>query len=168
MTLSTSILYEHTLVKDLPGLRNLLPSPKTVIDVGAGLRPADWFGARHICIEPSVVYAEKLREEGYDVMEGTALEMLPLCPEADLILLLDVIEHMTREEGDNVLHLALMSGASVAVYTPYGFKEQDTDEWGYGEDYWQTHRSGWTPEDFPGWRILRGKEGFAAVHRSDR
>jgi hypothetical protein len=50
------------------------------------------------------------------------------------------------------------------IYTPNGFVPQDEDKWGLGQVEWQTHRSGWTPDDFDGWKIIEGKEGFAAIY----
>lgn len=163
-----STLFEHTLVDDFGKLRRYIGEPDTVIDVGAGLRPALWAKAgRHICIEPCQVYADVLREHGIEVIEKRALDGLPIAPEADLVLMLDVIEHMEKDEGLAAIALALVKGRRVIVYTPNGFVEQESDNWGYGQDEYQRHRSGWMPEDFAGWKILRSREGFAAIHGDD-
>jgi hypothetical protein len=48
----------------------------------------------------------------------------------------------------------------VVVFTPLGFYRQhylsgDIDRWGMSGTHWQTHRSGWLPEDFaPNWHIV--------------
>lgn len=138
----------------------------SVIDVGAGIRPFAWYEpARHICIEPSEVYAEILENEGFDVVRGKAIDVLGDMS-ADAVYLLDVIEHMDFEEGWDVLKLAKkVAERQVVVYTPVGFQPQEGDAWGLGQDEWQKHRSGWIPEDFPGWRVQRigGKRGFFAI-----
>lgn len=157
-------ILSNTLPAIVPALTKRIGRPRTVIDVGAGVRPADWFGARHICVEPSVKYAAVLRKHGYETINETAIEGLPSCPEADVVLMFDVIEHMEREEALESIALARAKGR-VFIYTPLGFVEQNTDDWGYGEHGWQTHRSGWTPADFAGWRIVMAKknEGFLAI-----
>jgi len=167
-----------------------LPRPKglvecgVVLDIGAGIRPMNWYQPKfqHICIEPYIPYCEVLEEKGgdkYQVCCLTAEEALR--PDnfegVDAIYLLDVIEHMEKEEALRVLDLARAAAqVQVVVYTPYGFVEQTKDVWGMGGDAWQTHRSGWLPEDFhkrqEGWRTElyhdlkpgeRSPEGFYAL-----
>lgn len=145
-----------------------------VIDVGAGLRPFSWYRpGRHICVEPYEPYAAVLESAGYEVVRATAEQALgPFT--ADAVYLLDVLEHMTREEGERVLMLARQAASvQVVVYTPVGFVDQTRDAWDMGGDYWQTHRSGWMPKDFPqahGWRThfympedTKEREGFYAI-----
>jgi hypothetical protein len=129
---------------------------EVVFDIGAGLRPAQWFRApRHVCIEAHGPYADKLREGGYEVAQMTALQF---AYSADLtgaaVHLIDVIEHMEREDGEELLCILQASDArQIVIYTPYGFLPQEGDAWEMGGEYWQMHRSGWLPSDFPGWRI---------------
>lgn len=157
-------LVTHTLIPDLRGLAQHIGNPEIVLDVGAGLRPATWANAkRHICIEPCPVYAEALRAHGYEVIEQNAVDGLTGTT-ADLVLMLDVIEHMERDDGSRAVVAALAAAPRVIVYTPNGFLEQTEDAWGAGQHSWQRHRSGWTPEDFPGWAIVQGDGGFAAIH----
>lgn len=146
-----------------------------VWDVGAGLRPMQWYApARHVCIEPYFPYAQRLQEAGYVVRNETALAALlylhrrPHIPRPHAIYLLDVIEHMEREEGEEVRWLVTqIATVQVVVFTPHGFLPQTHDAWKLGGEYWQTHRSGWTPEAFPGWTIQRrvsgAPKGFFAV-----
>ena len=158
------MLIGHTLVPDLRGLAPHIGKPETVIDVGPGIRPATWANAkRHICIEPCHLYAEILRGKGYEVIEARAADGLRQCS-GDLVLMLDCIEHMERDEATEVLVAAYEAAPRIIVYTPNGFLEQTTDAWGLGQHDWQKHRSGWTPADFTGWTIVEGKEGFAAIY----
>jgi hypothetical protein len=144
----------------------------SVLDIGAGLRPMGWYKPRvHVCVEPHLPYAQKLLAAGYAVQELTARAALMLARigQFEAIYLLDVIEHMTRAEGEEVLALAAsLEPKQIVVSTPNGFLAQHGDAWGLGGEYWQEHRSGWTPSDFPGWTIsyyANGAKcgGFTAV-----
>jgi len=153
MSGATSIL-QHTLERP-PGLIEC----QSVLDIGAGVRPMAWYKtACHVCVEPYGPYVDVLRAAGYTVMQLSALESLSLMiasrESIEAIYLLDVIEHMEKDDGAEVLRLATqLASVQVVVFTPNGFKEQTIDAWGYGGDEWQTHRSGWTIEDFPGWDV---------------
>ena len=73
----------------------------------------------------------------------------------DTIFLLDVIEHIEKEEGKALLQDALrVARVQVVVFTPLGFmphEAHDTpSDWGdilHGSN--QEHLSGWTPQEFP-------------------
>jgi hypothetical protein len=140
---------------DLPRPPGLIEC-EVVLDVGAGIRPMNWFEpAEHICIEPFAPYAERLEAAGYTVLRATALQaMRAIEGRVEAVYLLDVIEHMDKEDGRLVIKLAKAVGArQIVVHTPHGFQPQTGDAWGLGGDFWQEHRSGWTPDDFPGWAI---------------
>lgn len=124
----------------------------SVIDVGAGIRPMQWYRpGRHVCVEPHEPYAAVLRSAGYEVVVGRAADVLGGM-DADAVYLLDVIEHMERAEALRAIELACaVARKQVVIYTPLGFLEQTHDAWGMGGEHWQTHRSGWTPADFRGW-----------------
>jgi hypothetical protein len=64
--------------------------------------------------------------------------------EADIILFIDVIEHMTRPEGHRLLNAMINSGARVLLSTPKTFIEQHDEDNPY-----ETHRSLWS------WRTLQ-------------
>lgn len=152
-------LQAHNLIRP-PGLIEV----QTVLDVGAGIRPMSWYKPRrHICVEPHPPYAERLMAAGFEVINKTADEALDT-ETADAIYLLDVIEHMEKEDGLRIINKMLNAARTqVVIYTPFGFLEQDHDPWELGGDYWQLHRSGWLPEEFPGWVTQRYARGFFAV-----
>ena len=152
-------LREHTLAKPLAW-----HPAASVIDVGAGLRPCAWYpGAQHLCIEPFNPYAQILKQQGFMVVSCRADEALRVA-RAETVLLLDVLEHMEREEGERVVPLAkLAASRQVILYTPLGFLAQEGDAWGLGGEEWQRHRSGWMPADFPGWLIEPRGASFFAV-----
>lgn len=148
-----------------------LPAPKgllqvqVILDVGVGIRPVRWYRpTRHICIEPFEPYCRILRTAGYEVVQATASDALREL-RGDAVYLLDVIEHMEKPVGLEVLELAKQAARyQVVVYTPNGFRAQSRDVWGLGGDEWQTHRSGWTPEEFEGWDVeCFLEEGFFAL-----
>lgn len=130
-----------------------------VLDVGAGIRPQTLMKAKiHACIEPHDEYAKWLKDNGYYVLESTALDVLPKMHELDTVIMLDVIEHMTKEEGLEVIRLCREKAKQIVIFTPLGFCKQayedgDKDAWGMNGTKWQTHRSGWEPSEFAGWTI---------------
>jgi len=140
-----------------------------IVDVGPGIRPQPFYrAATHLCIEPHPEYCEWLRARGYPVLEGTALDILPTVTPCDVVFMLDVIEHMEKAEGAECLRVAREKARQVVVYTPNGFHEQsykegEKDAWGMNGTHWQTHRSGWTPEEFPGAKILAESHAFFAI-----
>jgi hypothetical protein len=124
---------------------------------------------RHICVEPHGTYCDILRAAGYEVWQETAEEALSRKPEGiGAVFLLDVVEHMEKEMGQRVIELAKeVAEEQVVLFTPVGFLPQNEDKWGLDGLDWQIHRSGWLPEEFPGWYIkLRPpgcQKGFIAI-----
>lgn len=81
----------------------------------------------------------------------------------DVVLMLDVLEHLTREEGRQLIGKCLIwARRKVIISTPNGYLWQD----GYDHNPFQEHKSGWSVEDlrnlgfivtgFQGWKKLRG------------
>lgn len=147
----------------------------TCVDIGPGIKPQTLAKfVTHLCVEPHIEYVERLARDRYPVMMLSAIDALPRLRPVDVVFLLDVIEHMDRAEGEAVLELAKVTGRQVVVFTPLGYLPQsyaegEKDAWGMNGTYWQTHRSGWTPDDFPGWEIMvepgahEGRGAFVAI-----
>lgn len=138
----------------------------TVLDVGAGIRPQTIVACkRHICMEPHGEYAAILESNFFEVIRSAAPGGFGLAPpNIDSVVMLDVIEHMTRDEGIEAIRIArTIARRQVIVFTPLGFLPQSGDAWGMHGDYWQAHRSGWTPADFAGWRTI-SDSAFAPTH----
>lgn len=153
-----------------------LPRPKglievdVVLDLGCGIRPIDWYEPeRHICVDAHLPYLQRLAASGENLecMHGNALDALRnIKPGAvGAIYCLDMIEHLPKIEGQELVRLMLMAQPKqIVIYTPKGFLEQDgPDPWGLGGELWQKHRSGWVPEDFDGWHIEFYGRGFTAM-----
>ena len=156
-------------------LKHTLPRPDgliecdTVLDIGAGIRQMQWYEPKHhYCVEPYLPYCRVLISAGYEIFYETALEHLGMahlnCAGIDAIYLLDVLEHMHKNEGIEVIKLGQkLAKKQVVIFTPKGFTKQTADAWDMGGEYWQTHRSGWLPGEFPGWDISFYDEGFFAI-----
>lgn len=154
-----------------------LPAPDgllevdTVLDIGCGLRPMNWYTPKHhVCVEPHQKYIERVAAVGrYETVRATAQQaLLNVRPgTVDAIYMLDVIEHMDKTTGEQVIQLALMAQPKqIVIFTPVGFLKQDgPDPWGLDGETWQQHRSGWEPEEFAGqgWKTALFGRGFYAV-----
>lgn len=145
----------------------LVRPANSVLDIGCGIRPQQFITPNFIiCIEPYEEYIEVLKRN----LKGTpaiiiaadALDALRAMPDKsiDTIFLLDVIEHMTREIGlSTIRECERVASQQIVVFTPLGFMPQeihagDSDTWNLGGGSFQQHKSGWKPEDFPGWTAL--------------
>ena len=77
-------------------------------------------------------------------------DMLEFCRMArdntyDVILVIDAIEHLTREQGFELLgHLTRIARKRVMLWLPFGKCEQHS----YGGNDLQEHQSEWQPHDF--------------------
>lgn len=158
---------------DRATLDALIPSRITsadvVLDIGPGIRPQTLCKPLlHICCEPYIEYVSYLQNlacttPGLLVIQQTASELLDVLPDrsVDSIFLVDVIEHLTKEEGRQLLDECDRVGRKqIIVFTPLGFLAQDyndndVDGWGMRGGRWQAHKSGWNFEDFgDAWDIL--------------
>lgn len=82
----------------------------------------------------------------------------------DCVVALDLIEHLPKAEGLELIHkMATVSAGRVVLFTPNGFLPQGE----YGDNPYQRHRSGWTVDEIRqlgfeviginGWKALRGE-----------
>lgn len=134
---------------------------KRILDVGACVRPCPVFECEeHICVEPHDEYCDVLRTwkpahaSKVRVVHATA-EVIESVPRRDTtVLLLDVIEHMSKPDGAHIRDVIEEFDQAV-IFTPLGFIPQNEDRLGYNGAYWQTHRSGWFPHDFANWRVMQ-------------
>ena len=76
----------------------------------------------------------------------------------DLVLMLDIIEHLEKDESLALLQTAeRLAKVAVIIETPDGYVPQNIDIWGHGGDEWQTHRCGWEKAELEamGYQVLR-------------
>lgn len=79
---------------------------------------------------------------------GTWEDAIPVMKQKniDCVFLMDVIEHLPKRQGEDLLAQTRPLVKQIVVFTPLGFMLQEDGEW-------NTHRSGWQPSDFgEGWR----------------
>lgn len=120
------------------------------------------------CVEPHIAYGKKLIECGYTTYIAEAephlRNMVRGAHKVEAIYMLDMIEHVEKDAGRRVVDLAMqVATKQVVIYTPKGFLPQEGDGFNMGGDYWQKHRSGWLPEEFPGWKTELYGRGFFAI-----
>lgn len=86
----------------------------------------------------------------------------------DLVLMLDIIEHLEKAESLALIETASrIAKVAVIVETPEGFVPQNIDIWGHGGDEWQTHRCGWEKAELEGlgFQIVRRPYRMSNVRR---
>lgn len=163
----------------VPLVEQNLKSAVSVLDIGCGIRPQTLLKDPpiHICCEPCPEYVGYLQK---NVMpEHKNLIVLNLDWDAvveafpersvDTVVITDVIEHLTREDGKRLLALTeTIARNQVVVFTPLGLLPQehdsDIDAWGLHGGAWQAHKSGWLPDDFDDTWTIYASDDF---HRQD-
>lgn len=137
----------------------LIQDVDSALDIGCGIRPQNYVTAKkHLYIEPFDEYVSQLKNiisPDSVIMQGTWEEKINDIPDnsVDTILIIDVIEHLPKKKGSELLKLTDKKAIKqIVVMTPYGFVKQThpdgRDAWGFGGGAWQEHKSGWMPEDF--------------------
>lgn len=138
----------------------LLAPSSTCADIGPGLRPQRMLDCPvHVLVEPWRPYADRLVSTYPEkvVINSYATPYLNsmLDKSIDTIFLLDVIEHIEKEEGKKLLKEACrVARVQVVIFTPLGFMPHEAhdigQDWGdvqHGDT--QKHLSGWIPKEFP-------------------
>jgi len=97
-------------------------------------------------IEAFPGYLTPVHDQVYDtIYTGNALEVLPTIREHyDLILMIDVLEHFTRDDGMKVLEWCRQKGRNILVSVPRAMSVQEDI---YGNVF-ETHRYNWKRRDF--------------------
>ena len=154
-----------------------------ILDVGCGIRPQTLTRAFvHICVDAHKQYLEVLKKNvtkehaikgrlKFLCINKTTHDIVSQFPDkvVDTIFLLDVIEHLDKEHGLELMKaFSRIARHQVVIFTPLGFVEQEhpdgKDAWGLDGGKWQQHRSGWTPDDFDNsWEFLVCKD----FHKED-
>ncbi len=145
-----------------------------VLDLGPGIRPQSFVKPSvHICVDAHRPYLERLKRESVDdpryvLINASWDQVIGMLPDksVDTVFALDFIEHLEKQEGLRMLgEAARVARRQIVVYTPHGFFPQSYDDrrkpdrWGMDGGYWQTHRSGWAPEDFgEEWDVVIGRD----------
>lgn len=132
----------------------------TALDIGCGLRPQRLSPyIKSTLVEPYDEYAERLRLKYPDSTiinsDGISACGMFMDNSFDVVFLLDVIEHLSKDDGRILINEAIrLARKQVVIFTPLGYMPQHHDEldsnlWdgaSFGEN--QDHKSGWEPDEF--------------------
>lgn len=132
------------------------------LDIGCGIVPMNYFRPKlHIMAEPWHEYSAVLRQRHHEdksvlIISLGALEVLQSLQSdsVDSIFMLDVIEHLDKALGKQVIsEIERVCRRQAILFTPLGFMPQhmengEKDAWGFSGAEMQEHKSGWLPEDF--------------------
>ncbi len=129
---------------------------ESVLDVGCGCRPQRLVAStRYLGIDAHQPYIDAMADPEHYRCSLWKPALADLADhEFDMLTALDFIEHLERDDGLEFLDEAQRVARTVVIFTPLAWMAQEfsfPDQWGMDGGYWQTHRSGWTPEDFDGW-----------------
>ena len=148
-------------------LRELIET-ESVLDLGCGkhsmvpIIPARIRKVGVEYFEPAYVEASR-KARHHEVIHADVTGVDFPAKSFDAVVLLDVIEHLPKEEGERLIaRMETWARKKVIVFTPNGFLHQDH----YDENPLMEHKSGWTPDDFRsrGFRV-HGVNGFKALKK---
>jgi hypothetical protein len=154
--------YYQTPIKLLTSIEKLIRETDVVLDIGCGIKPMNYFNPKlHIMADPCKEYINILTfqyagDKSKLILLQNALSILKEMADnsIDSIFLLDVIEHIDKEEGFKIIaECERVAREQIIIFTPLGFMPQHIDKdgidaWGLNGGTFQQHISGWTPADF--------------------
>lgn len=157
-----SCYYFEKAAELLSAVETTIRETEVVVDIGCGIVPMTYFRPKlHLMVEPWKEYSDILTyrhsgDKSVIIIRTGALEALCQLTDnsVDSIFLLDVIEHLEKEVGRQVIiESERVAREQIVIFTPLGFMPQhmesnQPDGWGLGGSSVQEHRSGWEPEDF--------------------
>jgi 2-polyprenyl-3-methyl-5-hydroxy-6-metoxy-1,4-benzoquinol methylase len=146
----------------LSAVERAVKETEVVVDIGCGIVPMNYFRpSLHFMVEPWREYSDILSyryagDKSVIIIRARALETLQQLGvnSVDSIFLLDVIEHLEKNVGLEVIkECERVAREQIVIFTPFGYMAQQVEEgqmdgWGLGGSTVQEHRSGWEPEDF--------------------
>lgn len=123
---------------------------KSYLDLGCGrhsfssILPEDIYSIGIDIFEPYLKESSTYkRHTGYIRADLRQLEIRE--KSFDVVMFLDVLEHFTKEEGEDLINKAeRIARRKVIIFTPNGFLDQHE----YDDNIFQLHKSGWTVADF--------------------
>lgn len=170
LTKSFEPLYKKLFPSWICYLRKELAGSRTVLDLGCGYNSP----LRH-CDVPLLVGIElfepylqeskmKNIHDQYIKADVREIEFKPRS--FDVVVALDILEHLTKEEGYELIQKAEKWGRKVIIFTPNGRVLQNA----YDANPLQEHKSSWNAKDLEklgfkvfginGWKELRGYKAY--------
>ena len=140
----------------------LLLRPRSVLDVGIGYGKYGVLAREYLefSLEEKPYEERRIRIDGveafpeyvnaghryyYDtIYNGNALDIIPLLGPYDLILIIDVLEHFTEEDGLALLKQCVAKGKHVLISSPLDIGEQGAV---FGNEF-ERHRFQWHKKHF--------------------
>lgn len=150
---------DYSLLEIAPRLAGLDISSLAVLNLGAGNGTGNFAGQIQKLAVAKLTNVELFEDalwmlshypHAAQVVEFKHEGMLEFCRMAqdqsyDCVLVIDAIEHLTRDEGLELLeHLKRITRKRVLIWLPFGDAPQDE----YGGNPLQVHKSSWQPHDF--------------------
>lgn len=141
--------------------------PKSVLDAGSGFGKYGYLLREYLDVAQGRVNPEewKTRIDGLDIYGGVHHEAYDefyhedirtaKIGKYDLILLADVIEHMSKKDGYKLIKKLLRRCKHLLITTPIGFMKQE--KFWVERNKFEAHLSGWKPEDFKPYKKARVK-----------
>lgn len=131
--------------------------------IGIELAPLDAKEITAVDIAPQYIKELKKTLPHVKAVVGDALKYIQYAKDQsfDVISLFDAIEHLTKEDGLELLkECQRVARKHILVFTPEGYvRNEPHNAWGIeGADHWQQHLSGWTIDELKGL-------GFGILHR---
>jgi hypothetical protein len=130
--------------------------PESILDVACGLSLKSKFidTATRVGLDLHRPYLEAASEQNPDVCwvpmvgDATKLRTLFLPKTFDLVLLLDIVEHVDKALAlDMIAQAEEIARVAVVIETPRGLIPQNLDILGFGQHHLQTHRCGFEKEE---------------------
>jgi len=148
-------------------------SPLSVLDVGCGLSLKSKYISTFVRVGLDIhrPYLEAVESEVPWIpvcADATRLSDLFLPNTFDLVLLLDLVEHMERDTAVKLMRSAEeIASVAVIVETPNGYLPQDLDILGFGQHSLQTHRCGFEESELRdmGYRTFVRSYSLAPIKR---
>jgi len=150
--------------------------PDSVLDVACGLSLKSKFVEAEVRVGLDLhqPYLEAARKQNPDVSwtpivgDATKLRDLFLPNSFDLVLLLDIVEHVEKERAlDMIARAEEIARVAVVIETPRGLLPQNLDILGFGQHDLQTHRCGFEKDELEslGYDVLARDYKLAPVRR---
>jgi SAM-dependent methyltransferase len=147
--------WETNTIENIFRPRGLYPEGRisTVLDVGCGLSLKSQFieADFRVGLDMHRPYLEKIDARVPYVCicaDATRIEHLFLPHSFDLVLLLDIVEHLDKPQALDLIRQAeRVARRAVVIETPKGFLPQNIDILGLGGDHFQTHRCGFETDE---------------------
>lgn len=105
---------------------------------------------RYIAVDPHKPYLDMMQDHPkLEKVNEEANKFLTKIGDYDIILCIDVVEHLEKEDAIKLIKEILNHTKYTAyIFTTDGFQEQnDGQGWGSNNEKWQKHRCGFTKEE---------------------